>query len=314
MRHLPGNSLFYGGVVGKRRMSDSVIPKITVLSDSEGGSSHPNRRLYLALAGGVLAALMAGGSLKLWQYRSSALATDSDSPPGAETLADGSVDEISEDAVSGDGVSVVNANFSAPFVAASPSLTLADPALLQSTSAQTRVPTIVAGRPDPFSPLVIPPRPQQALGVVSAPPPPPTPMAVPVAQPAPAPSLPAVPIAATQHLPPLPTVTIPNLPVPPIPGGFPLAEGADGAMAPNPVLLSAVDQITVSGVVQIGQQVHAIVTEPGNPSGRRVAQGDMVAGGQVRVKAIDLSSSDPTVVLTYNGRDYYRAVGRASSR
>lgn len=304
-------------------MSNSGIPKITVLFGSEGGSSHPNRRLYLALAGGVLAALVAGGSLKLWQHRSLGLAAESDGRPGAETLAHSSGDVApgdvasedlaSEDLASGDVVSLARATFASPFVTASSSLTLADPALLQSTSAQTRVPTIAAGRPDPFAPLVIPPRPQPTLGVLSAPPPPPTPMAVPVAQPAPAQSLPAVPVAATQSLPPLPTVTIPNLPVPPIPGGFPLAEGATGVMAPSPALTSTVDQVTVSGVVQIGQQVHAIVIEPGSPSGRRVAQGDMVAGGQVRVKAIDLSSSDPTVVLTYNGRDYYRTVGPAAS-
>jgi type II secretory pathway component PulC len=88
--------------------------------------------------------------------------------------------------------------------------------------------------------------------------------------------------------------------------------GATTDLIPSPVALSsAVDQVVVSGVVQVGQQVHAIITEPGNPSGRRVSQGDTVAGGQVRIKAIDLSSPDPTVVLTYNGRDYYRTVGGA---
>jgi Tfp pilus assembly protein PilP len=84
-------------------------------------------------------------------------------------------------------------------------------------------------------------------------------------------------------------------------------------MLPSPGPLSVIDQVTVSGVVQIGQQVHAIVSEPGSSAGRRVAQGDAVAAGQVRVKAIDLSGPDPTVVLTYNGRDYYRTVGGSGS-
>ena len=294
-------------------MSYSGTPKITVLSGPDGESSQPNRRLYFALAGGVLAALLVGGSLRLWQSRQSgpgATAADGNPP---ETIADGANEVVISE-------SAETADFSSPFVAAAPSLTLADPALLQSTSAQTRMPTIAAGRPDPFAPLVIPARTpvQPVASVIPAPPPPPTPMAMPtaaaspVAQPSAAQALPALPIAVTQSLPPLPTITIPSLPVPPIPGGLPMAEGA-GAISPNPVSLSAVDQVTVNGVVQIGQQVHAIVTEPGNASGRRVAQGDTVAGGQVRIKAIDLSNSDPTVVLTYNGRDYYRTVGSASA-
>lgn len=316
MRHLLEDSLFYGGVVGKRRMSYSGTPKITVLSGPGGESSQPNRRLYFVLAGGVLAALLVGGGLRLWQSRQSDPGATAADAPAPEMIADGADGAVNAEPAE-------TADFSAPFVAASPSLTLADPALLQSTSAQTRVPTIAAGRPDPFAPLVIPARTpaQSTAGVIPAPPPPPTPMAMPTAAASPvatqtsAQPLPALPVAASQSLPPLPSITIPSLPVPPIPGGLPMAEGAGatGAILPNPVALSAVDQVTVSGVVQIGQQVHAIVTEPGSSSGRRVAQGDTVAGGQVRIKAIDLSNSDPTVVLTYNGRDYYRTVGSGSA-
>lgn len=295
-------------------MSYSDTPKITVLSGPDGESSSPNRKLYFALAGGVLVALIVGGGLRLWQSRQSSPGVIAAEDIPAEAIADG------------DGTSALagSADFSEPFVAASPDLALADPALLQSTSAQARVPAIAVGRPDPFSPLVIPVRTpaQPVTGVIPAPPPPPTPMAIPtasappVAQPATAQPLPAVPPSATQALPPLPTVTMPSLPIPLIPGGFPLAEetGTTTALRPSPVALSAVDQVVVSGVVQVGQQVHAIITEPGNPAGRRVTQGDMVAGGQVRIKAIDLSSADPTVVLTYSGRDYYRTVGGAGLR
>lgn len=293
-------------------MSYSGTPKITVLSGADGKASSPNRNLYFALGGGVLVALLVGGGLRLWQSQSSSSGSGAADSPSSDATADGALgSELAK-----------TADFSEPFVAAAPSLTLAEPDLLQSTSAQTRVPAIAAGRPDPFAPLVTPARipSRPVAGVIPTPPPPPMPLAAPTAAPTPvarpstAQPRPTVSIAATQALPPLPTVTMPSLPVPPIPGGLPMAAetGATTDLIPSPVALSsAVDQVVVSGVVQVGQQVHAIITEPGNPSGRRVSQGDTVAGGQVRIKAIDLSSPDPTVVLTYNGRDYYRTVGGA---
>ncbi|QQE63900.1 hypothetical protein GFS31_05710 [Leptolyngbya sp. BL0902] len=251
-----------------------------------------------------MVALAMGGGLKLWQHQQ---ADPGATASAAASLADGSQETT---AVSVDGSQP--AGFPEPFLAATPDP--ADPTLLQSTPSQARVPTVAAGRPDPFSPLVIPAatpaRPTPAL--VTAPPPPPVPMPAPAAapsQPAGPPSLPTG--AAAQSLPPLPTVTLSNLPAPPIPGGFPLLPEA--TLDTAPVVQSAVDQVTISGVVQIGQQVHAIVVDPGNPSGRRVSQGDTVAGGQVRIKTIDLSGVDPTVVLTYNGRDYFRSVGGAGS-
>lgn len=292
---------------GIRRMSYSGTPKITVLSGPDHGSARANRWLYLGLSGGVLTALLLGGGLKLWQHhRANQNAASGDTTTAKAADPDAAAAQLTNDGQTAD--------FASPFLAASPalapSLTLAEPSLLQSTPSQNRVPTVAAGRPDPFAPLVAslrsPARPSPMP--VAAPPPPPM-ATVPMAQ-APTQPLPTVPVAATQSLPPLPTVTIPSLPVPPIPGGLPIAEGMDMTMAtPNAALLSAVDQVAVNGVVQIGQQVHVIVTEPGSPSGRRVTQGDTVAGGRVRIKAIDLSSPDPTVVLTYNGQDYYRTVG-----
>lgn len=295
-----------------RRMSYSSTPKITVLSGTESNDSRSNRKLYLGVAGAVAVALLAGGGLKLWQTRQANLAEVSQTP-GQVPLAADEGNILAPDAPA-------TADFASPFVAASPSLILADPALLQSTSSQTRIPTVAAGRPDPFAPLVTPsatPNRQSSAQRLPAPPPP-VPTALPVASataalpalPTTTQPLPTMPVAATQGLPALPPVTIPNLSVPPIPGGLPLAGGSNTtAMLPAPSNLSLVDQVTVSGVVQIGQQVHAIVSEPGSSTGRRVAQGDAVASGQVRVKAIDLSGSDPMVVLTYNGRDYYRTVG-----
>ncbi|MEB3290346.1 MAG: hypothetical protein VKI82_10550 [Leptolyngbya sp.] len=287
-------------------------PKITVLPGPGSVEPASNRRLYLAIVGGAVVALWVGGGFKLWQHRQSSQA--SLSSPEEETLALSESDSL-EAMESGDSA-VPGADLAMPFVATSPSLTLAEPALLQSTSSQVRLPAIAAGRPDPFAPLVIPSsvpaRPTPALLV--APPPPPGNATPVVAAPASPPPV-AIPSPA-QSLPPLPTVTIASLPVPTIPGG--LLPSPEGTMAMAPAveiaLESVVDQVTISGVMQIGSQVHAIVIEPSSPSGRRVSQGDTVAGGQVRVKAIDLSGVDPTVVLTYNGRDYFRTVSGASAQ
>ena len=77
----------------------------------------------------------------------------------------------------------------------------------------------------------------------------------------------------------------------------------------NPVQQSPIDQIAITGVAQIGNAVSVIVRESTGASSRHVKVGDMLAGGQVRVKSIDTSSAEPVVVLTYNGQDYTRTVG-----
>ena len=72
---------------------------------------------------------------------------------------------------------------------------------------------------------------------------------------------------------------------------------------------SLVDQVVVSGVVQLGSGVSVIVTEPGSTVSRRVSQGDLLAGGRIKVKSIDMAGQEPLVVLTYDGKDYTRSVG-----
>jgi hypothetical protein len=59
----------------------------------------------------------------------------------------------------------------------------------------------------------------------------------------------------------------------------------------------------------VGNTVSVIVTEPGSTASRRVSQGDMLVGGRIRVKSVDMSAQEPVVVLTYDGRDYTRTVG-----
>ncbi len=86
------------------------------------------------------------------------------------------------------------------------------------------------------------------------------------------------------------------------------------AIAPTvaPVVQNPVDQVAITGVAQIGDTVSVIVRESGNASSRHVKPGDLVAGGQVRIKSIDTSAAEPMVVLTYNGQDYIRTVGSSA--
>lgn len=270
------------------------VSKVTVVATPADAPSS-NRVLYGAIAAGILLALLGGAGLKLMQARSTP----------AEPVATEPADMAEAAPVA---TAASDPSFAEPFVQASPGLQLADPALLQSTVPQARVETIASGRPDPFAPLVTPRRAPIRPSSPVAVPAPPTAVATVSAQPAA--SSPAVPVVNTQSLPPLPTTMgLPSLPPPFVPGSLPQM-GTEVAIAPTaPVFQSLIDQVGVSGVVQIGNSVHAIITEPGDSSGRRVSQGDVVAGGRVRVKSIDVSGVDPVVILTYDGQDYTRTVG-----
>lgn len=250
-----------------------------------------NRQLYPAVAGGVLIALTCGVVLKLihtsYQEEPESIPqTATSSLPQPQTE-----EPLSTPFESG------------PFLQASPSFQLANPALLQSTSPSARADTVVAGRSDPFAPIVRPsallsrPRPPQAV----APPAPP--------QGTPIQNLPVVPVSATQSLPPLPA-----LPDPAVPGSSMPQASSEVAVAPMaaPGAQNPVDRVAITGVAQIGNAVSVIVREAGSASSRHVKPGDMLAGGQVRVKAIDTSTAEPTVVLTYNGQDYTRTVGSSA--
>ncbi|HZG37596.1 MAG TPA: hypothetical protein VEZ50_02845 [Nodosilinea sp.] len=270
-----------------------------------------NRKLYSALSAGLLLAIAAGAVLKLTMGNSSSpevAGVDATSDLVATDSADGTV-------VSPTGEAATPFQ-SQPFFQPSAPLRLADPALLRSTSSQARVEAVSAGRPDPFASVVLPgpnvARPNPGAAVLT-----PVPPANRGATPAgiAGQGLTTVPVAATQSLPPLPqmpvqSVALPNLPAPFLPGSVPPSP-TDIAVAPtgSPVFQNLVDQVVVSGVVQVGSGVSVIVTEPGSTVSRRVGQGDMLAGGRIRVKSVDMSGQEPVVVLTYDGRDYTRTVG-----
>lgn len=260
-----------------------------------------NRKLYSAIAGCLLLAVAAGAAIKL-------TAGGPSTAPVAEVNADGGAVAPEEGAQLSATEEAATPFQSKPFFTASTPLRLADPSLLRSTSPQARVEAVSTGRPDPFASVILPgprvARPNPAAALLT-----PVPPAI-ASQ-----GLPAVPVAATQSLPPLPQVAVqpvalPNLPLPFLPGGVP-SSPTDIAVAPtgSPAFQSLIDQIVVSGVVQVGSGVSVIVTEPGSTVSRRVSQGDMLAGGRIRVKSVDMSGQEPMVILTYDGRDYTRSVG-----
>ncbi len=265
------------------------------------------RKLYGAIASGLVLAVAGGAALKLTNATSNRGDVVADGVVNSEVQPDGTT-ALQEPLVPiTEGATPFQ---SQPFLAASGPLRLADPSLLRSTSSQARVETVAAGRPDPFASVVLPaparPRPNPAASLLT-----PVPPAIATQ------TLPMVPAAATQALPPLPQalvqpVALPNLPAPFLPGAVPPSL-TEIAVAPTgaPSFQNLVDQVVVTGVVQVGSSVSVIVTEPGSTVSRRVSQGDMLAAGRIRVKSVDLSGQEPMVVLTYDGRDYTRSVGAA---
>lgn len=68
--------------------------------------------------------------------------------------------------------------------------------------------------------------------------------------------------------------------------------------------------VVVTGVVQIGTTVHAIVAAPNEPHSRYVREGQLLSNGQVLVKRIEfVPGGEPLVILEQNGVEITRAVG-----
>lgn len=79
---------------------------------------------------------------------------------------------------------------------------------------------------------------------------------------------------------------------------------------PQPDLATAV---VVTGVVQVGDAVQAIVQAPNELTSRYVRAGQRLSNGQVLVKRIELNEgADPVVVLEQNGVEVFRAVGEGA--
>ena len=189
--------------------------------------------------------------------------------------------------------------------------------LIKSTDANARTLTVQRSRNDPFATLPIPPPPEPAelpegaagngisaggrgsAGVGSG-----SPSgtrsagngggaaaAAAAANPKPAPTPPAVKVRPVDK----PLVTpSPIAALPPV---------------PQPVIAQAV---SVSGVVQLGNEPYAIVRSGDEPE-RYVKVGDRIAGGSVRVKRIETLAFEPKVVLEENGIEVSRPITASNS-
>jgi hypothetical protein len=71
--------------------------------------------------------------------------------------------------------------------------------------------------------------------------------------------------------------------------------------------------VQVTGVVQVGDQVYAIVNAPNEPTSRYVQEGQRLAGGQVLVRRIEMNRAEPVVILEQNGVEVVRAVGEGGA-
>ncbi|NJR39039.1 MAG: hypothetical protein HC781_09640 [Leptolyngbyaceae cyanobacterium CSU_1_4] len=104
--------------------------------------------------------------------------------------------------------------------------------------------------------------------------------------------------AGTQALLPQPIPILPDIPR--------LPRSLPAALPPQPELARAVN---VSGVVQIGSAVYAIVDAPDEPSSRYVQVGQRLSNGEILVRRIDFNGSDSSVILEQAGMQVVRRVG-----
>lgn len=149
--------------------------------------------------------------------------------------------------------------------------------LIQSTNANQRTQQVQQGRSDPFAGLFAIPKPVVTVKPRT------------VVTRIPKPVVPP---------PPKPVVVKPNpLPIVPPPAPAP----------PQPDLARSV---TVLGVVEVGNELQAIVKVPTEATSRYITQGQRLSDGQVLVKRIELSpGAEPVVILEQNGIEVTRAVG-----
>ncbi|MEO1352427.1 MAG: hypothetical protein AAFW84_27120 [Cyanobacteria bacterium J06635_15] len=254
------------------------------------------KKVAIGLGIGILGSAAIGGTVGLISSRHGI--------PASRQAEAGEEKIVIEGAASFDGSLVAE---SAELSADLPSA--ADPVIVRSTDAPQRLNSISAGRQDPFSLPFIPTTSRATTAQTTA------------AAPDRAPATPFNP-AAGQSISLIPLPTPPALPSLPAP-----AQGTVVAVAPTPSPTiatinvpqtppasqgSLADSIQVTGVVQLGDRVSAIVQVP-NEGSRYAQVGERIAAGQVLVKQIDVANGqEPIVILEYNGREYSRIVGGAS--
>lgn len=188
--------------------------------------------------------------------------------------------------------------------------------LVRSTASDDRLSVVTTGRADPFASITrtisatTSPSRREAEAAAEAAAAPQIAVSsdrVPVS-----PNLPTTSISQVPDLPPVPNPNAAPPPLPAIPIAInPLPIPALPSSIPGvpSVPRSPIEAVELTGVVQVGDRVGVIVREGNGQSSRHVFAGDLLSGGQVRLKAVDLSAQQPLVILEYQGEEYTRIVG-----
>lgn len=105
-----------------------------------------------------------------------------------------------------------------------------------------------------------------------------------------------------------PEKVFPDLPKLPVKKELPVATVKPTVKVPPNTRLAK--GVAVEGVVQIGDETHAIVKLPTDGTSRYVSEGQLLSGGQLLVKRIEISPySEPMVILEQNGIEVAKTVG-----
>ncbi len=99
---------------------------------------------------------------------------------------------------------------------------------------------------------------------------------------------------------------------------MPVSEPLPAAIAPSPLpaisATSLADRVEISGVMQVGNRTMVIAKAENDNSARYLQAGDALAGGQVHIKSIQVSSQgEPTIVLEQNGVEVTKSVTGAGA-
>lgn len=193
--------------------------------------------------------------------------------------------------------------FAKPLVAqkpAGPGATV--PGLIQSTNGDERARQVQAniaaqrGKKDPFAglPPALPRTPTVASQVPNVPRLPNNPRRTA-----------GTPFAPPRNTPlPPPSSPLPSRGTPAAPNNTPTI----AALPPQPSTTLA-SSVEVTGVVNVGGRMQAIVKAPNEATSRYVSIGQRLSNGQVLVKRIDMTGSDPVVILEQNGVEVSKVVG-----
>ncbi|RZM77301.1 hypothetical protein [Leptolyngbya iicbica] len=185
--------------------------------------------------------------------------------------------------------------------------------LVRSTASDERLSGVMTGRADPFAPITqsigahTSSRQEETANNTAAPQ-----IAVSADRAPVSPNLPTTSISQVPDLPPVPTanVTPPSLPAIPMAANpLPIPNLPSSLPGANAQPQSPIETVELTGIVQVGDRVGVIVREGNGQTSRHVFAGDLLAGGQVRLKSVDLSSQQPLVILEYQGKEYTRIVG-----